>query len=46
MGQRRPFTSELKRQAVQLLNARQRPAVETVRELGGDVTILIVLRSR
>ena len=34
MGQRRRFTPELKRQAVQLLNAGQRPAAEIARELG------------
>ena len=34
MVQRRPFTPEFKRQAVQLLNAGQRPAAEIVRELG------------
>ncbi|MDH5726675.1 MAG: transposase [Nitrospira sp.] len=34
MGQRRRFTSEFKRQAVQLLNAGQRPAAEIARELG------------
>ena len=34
MGQRRRFTSEFKRQAVQLLNVGQRPAAEIARELG------------
>lgn len=34
MGQRRRFTPEFKRQAVQLLNAGQRPAAEIARELG------------
>src|SRR6185312_5685420 len=34
MGQRRRFTQEFKRQAVQLLNAGQRPAAEIARELG------------
>lgn len=34
MGQRRRFTPEFKRQAVQLLNASQRPAAEIARELG------------
>jgi transposase len=34
MGQRRQFTPEFKRQAVQLLNAGQRPAAEIARELG------------
>ena len=34
MGQRRRFTSEFKRQAVQLLTAGQRPAAEIARELG------------
>ena len=34
MGQRRRFTPEFKRQAVQLLNAGQRPAAELARELG------------
>jgi transposase len=34
MGQRRRFTAEFKRQAVQLLNAGQRPAAEIARELG------------
>ncbi|MCP9470295.1 MAG: transposase [Nitrospira sp.] len=34
MGQRRRFTQEFKRQAVQLLNASQRPAAEIARELG------------
>jgi transposase-like protein len=33
MGQRRRFTPEFKRQALQLLNAGQRPAVEIAREL-------------
>ncbi len=32
MGQRRRFTPEFKRQAVQLLNAGQRPAAEIARE--------------
>ena len=34
MGQRRRFTPEFKRQAVQLLNAGQRPTGELARELG------------
>jgi transposase len=34
MGQRRRFTPEFKREAVQLLNAGQRPAAEIARELG------------
>ena len=34
MGQRRRFTPEFKRQAVQLLNAGHRPAAEIARELG------------
>lgn len=34
MGQRRRFTPEFKRQAVQLLNAGQRPAADIARELG------------
>ncbi len=34
MGQRRRFTPEFKRQAIQLLNAGQRPAAEIARELG------------
>jgi transposase-like protein len=34
MGQRRRFTPEFTRQAVQLLNAGQRPAAELARELG------------
>ena len=34
MAQRRRFTPEFKRQAVQLLNAGQRPAAEIARELG------------
>ena len=34
MGQRRRFTPEFKRQAVELLNAGQRPAAEIARELG------------
>ena len=34
MGQRRRFTPEFKRQAVQLLHAGQRPAAEIARELG------------
>ena len=34
MGQRRRCTPEFKRQAVQLLNAGQRPAAEIARELG------------
>ena len=34
MGQRRRFTPEFKHQAVQLLNAGQRPAAEIARELG------------
>ncbi len=34
MAQRRRFTPEFKRQAVQLLNAGQRPAAELARELG------------
>jgi transposase-like protein len=34
MGQRRRFTPEFKRQAVQLMNAGQRPAAEIARELG------------
>jgi transposase len=34
MGQRRRFTPEFKRQAVQLLNAGPRPAAEIARELG------------
>jgi transposase len=34
MGQRRRFTPEFKRQAVQRLNAGQRPAAELARELG------------
>lgn len=34
MGQRRRFTPEFKRQAVQLLNAGQRPAAEIARALG------------
>ena len=33
MGQRRRFTPEFKRQAVQLLNVGQRPAAEIAREL-------------
>jgi transposase len=33
MGQRRRFTPEFKQQAVQLLNAGQRPAAEIAREL-------------
>jgi len=33
-GQRRRYTPQFKRQAVQLLNASQRPAVEIARELG------------
>jgi transposase len=34
MGQRRRFTPEFKREAVQLLNAGQRPAAQIARELG------------
>ncbi len=34
MGQRRRFTPDFKRQAVQLLNAGQRPAAAIARELG------------
>ena len=34
MGQRRRFTPEFKRQAVDLLNAGHRPAAEIARELG------------
>ena len=34
MAERRRFTPEFKRQAVQLLNAGQRPAAEIARELG------------
>ena len=34
MGQRRRFTPEFKRQAVELLNAGHRPAAEIARELG------------
>ncbi|MCA1957671.1 MAG: transposase [Nitrospira sp.] len=34
LGQRRRFTPEFKRQAVQLLDAGQRPAAEVARELG------------
>jgi len=34
MGQRRRFTPDFKRQAVELLNAGQRPAAEIARELG------------
>lgn len=34
MGHRRRFTPEFKRQAVQLLNAGQRPMAEIARELG------------
>ncbi len=34
MAERRRFKSEFKRQAVQLLNAGQRPAAEIARELG------------
>ena len=34
MGQRRRFTPEFKRQAVELLNAGQRPAAEIAREPG------------
>ena len=34
MAERRRFTPEFKRQAVQLLNAGQRPATELARELG------------
>jgi len=34
MGQRRRFTSEFKRQAVELLNAGHPPAAEIARELG------------
>ena len=34
MGQRRRFTPELKRQAIQLLNAGQRLAAEIARALG------------
>ena len=34
MGQRRRFTPEFKRQAVQLLEASHRPAAELARELG------------
>lgn len=34
MGQRRRFTPEFKRQAVELLKAGQRPAAEIARELG------------
>ena len=34
MGQRRRFTPEFKQQAVQLLNAGQRPATEIARGLG------------
>lgn len=34
MGQRRRLTAEFQRQAVQLLNAGQRPAAEIARELG------------
>ena len=34
MAERRRFTPEFKRQAVQLLNAGQRPAAELARELG------------
>jgi transposase len=34
MGQRRRFTPEFKRHAVELLNAGQRPAAEIARELG------------
>jgi len=34
LGQRRRFTPEFKRQAVQLLNVGKRPAAEIARELG------------
>lgn len=34
MGQRRRFTAEFKRHAVELLNAGQRPAADIARELG------------
>lgn len=34
MGQRRRFTPQFKRQAVELLNAGQRPGAEIARELG------------
>jgi transposase len=34
MGQQRRFTPEFRCQAVQLLNAGQRPAAEVARELG------------
>ena len=34
MGERRRFTPEFKRQAVELLTAGQRPAAEIARELG------------
>ena len=34
MAERRRFTPEFKRQAVQLLNAGRRPAAELARELG------------
>lgn len=34
MAERRRFTGEFKRQAVQLLNTGQRPAAEIARELG------------
>jgi transposase len=34
MGQRRRFTPQFARQAVELLNAGQRPAAEIARELG------------
>lgn len=34
MGARKPFTPELKREAVQLLESRRRPASEIARELG------------
>lgn len=34
MGQRRRFTPEFKRQAVELLDAGQQPAAEIARELG------------
>ncbi len=34
MAERRQFTPEFKRQAVELLNAGQRPTAEIARELG------------
>lgn len=37
MGQRRRFTPEFKRQAVQLLNAGQNPAAEIAREWGDSL---------